>query len=61
MQLAEGQGADWLARAEAAKPFGRSIEPDDVARLALFLLSADSGVMTGAVIDRDQMVIGAYD
>ncbi len=61
VQLAEGQAADWLARAEAAQPFGRLIEVDDVARLALFLLSADSGVMTGAVIDHDQMVIGAYD
>ncbi len=61
VQLAEGQDADWLARAEAAQPFGRLIKPDDVARLALFLLSADSGVMTGAVIDHDQMVIGAYD
>jgi len=61
VQLAEGQDTDWLARAEAAQPFGRLIKPDDVARLALFLLSADSGVMTGAVIDHDQMVIGAYD
>jgi NAD(P)-dependent dehydrogenase (short-subunit alcohol dehydrogenase family) len=61
VQLAEGQDADWLARAEAAQPFGRLIKPDDVARLALFLLSADSGVMTGAVIDHDQMVMGAYD
>jgi NAD(P)-dependent dehydrogenase (short-subunit alcohol dehydrogenase family) len=61
VQRAEGQDVDWLARAAAAQPFGRLIEPDDVARLALFLLSADSGVMTGAVIDHDQMVIGAYD
>jgi NAD(P)-dependent dehydrogenase (short-subunit alcohol dehydrogenase family) len=61
VQLAEGQSVDWLTHAEAAQPFGRLIKPDDVARLALFLLSADSGVMTGAVIDHDQMVIGAYD
>ena len=61
VQRAEGRGADWLVRAEAAQPFGRLIKPDDVARLALFLLSADSGIMTGAVIDHDQMVIGAYD
>ncbi len=61
MQRAEGRDEDWLARAEAAQPFGRLIKPDDVARLALFLLSADSGIMTGAVIDHDQMVIGAYD
>jgi len=52
---------DRVQRAEAAQPFGRLIKPDDVARLALFLLSADSGIMTGAVIDHDQMVIGAYD
>ena len=61
VQLAEGQPADWLASAEAAQPFGRLIKPDDVARFVLFLLSADSGVMTGAVIDHDQMVMGAYD
>jgi NAD(P)-dependent dehydrogenase (short-subunit alcohol dehydrogenase family) len=61
VQRAEGQPADWLARAEAAQPFGRLIKPDDVAKLTLFLLSADSGVMTGAVIDHDQNVMGAYD
>ncbi len=60
-------GTVGAARAEiaafmtAAQPFGRRIKADGVARLTLFLLSADSGVMTGAVIDHDQMVIGAYD
>ena len=34
--------------------------PEDVARLAIFLLSAESGVMTGAVIDQEQFVIGAW-
>ena len=61
VQRAEGRPADWLATAEAAQPFGRLIKPDDVARLTLFLLSADSGVMTGSVIDHDQNVMGAYD
>ncbi|MBT5264553.1 MAG: SDR family oxidoreductase [Rhodospirillaceae bacterium] len=61
VQIAEGQGEDWLAQAEAEQPFGRLIKPDDVARLTLFLLSQDSGIMTGAVIDHDQMVMGAYD
>lgn len=60
-QLDEGQPEDWLAAAEARQPFGRLIKPDDVARLTLYLLSADSGVMTGAVIDHDQMAMGAYD
>lgn len=61
VQLAEGQPADWLARAEAAQPFGRLIKPEDVAEATLFLLGAASGIMTGSVIDYDQMVIGAYD
>jgi len=59
VQLAEGQPEDWLVQAEAAQPFGRLIKPDDVAEAVLFLLGA--GVMTGSVIDYDQMVIGAYD
>jgi NAD(P)-dependent dehydrogenase (short-subunit alcohol dehydrogenase family) len=61
VQLAEGQPADWLKKAEAAQPFGRLIKPDDVAEAALFLLGPASGIMTGSVIDYDQMVIGAYD
>jgi len=61
VQRAEGRPAGWLAAAEAGQPFGRLIKPDDVARLTLFLLSSDSGVMTGSVIDHDQNVMGAYD
>lgn len=61
VQLAEGQPADWLARAEARQPFGRLIKPADVAEAALFLIGPGSGIMTGSVIDYDQMVIGAYD
>ncbi len=61
VQLAEGQPENWLALAEAKQPFGRLIKPADVAEAALFLLSPASGIMTGAVIDYDQMVIGGYD
>jgi NAD(P)-dependent dehydrogenase (short-subunit alcohol dehydrogenase family) len=61
VQLAEGQPADWLEKAEAAQPFGRLIKPEDVAEATLFLLGPGSGIMTGSVIDYDQMVIGAYD
>lgn len=61
VQRAEGQPADWLQRAEAAQPFGRLIKPADVAEATLFLLGPASGIMTGSVIDYDQMVIGAYD
>ncbi len=61
IQLAEGQPEDWLARAEAAQPMGRLISTEDVARITLFLLGPQSGVMTGSLIDCDQMVMGAYD
>lgn len=61
IQLAEGQPEDWLARAEAEQPMGRLITTGDVTNIALFLLGPDSGVMTGSVVDCDQMVMGAYD
>jgi hypothetical protein len=34
---------------------------DDVARLALYLLSDASEPMSGALIDQEQFVIGAFD
>lgn len=56
-----GKGEGWLAEAEAAQPFGRLIKPEDVARLALFLLSGAGGPMTGAVIDQEQWVTGSRE
>lgn len=51
----------WLAEAEAAQPFGRLIDPEELARAICFLASDESGLMTGAVIDYDQTVQGAGD
>jgi NAD(P)-dependent dehydrogenase (short-subunit alcohol dehydrogenase family) len=56
-----GGGADWLDKAEAEQPFGRLIKPDEAARTICFLLSDESGMMTGACIDFDQSVKGAGD
>lgn len=53
-----GAGDDWLEEAEAAQPFGRLIKPDELASLIAFVASDDAGMMTGAVIDFDQSVIG---
>lgn len=61
VKIAEGEPGDWLARAESEQPFGRLVSTGDVARLTLFLLGPDSGIMTGALIDCDQNVMGAYD
>lgn len=52
-------GKDWLEEAEAGMPFGRLIKPDELAGAITFLASDDSGMMTGAVIDFDQSIIGA--
>ncbi|RWF38793.1 MAG: SDR family oxidoreductase [Mesorhizobium sp.] len=54
-----GHGPGWLDAANAAQPFGRLLRPDDIANLAVFLLSDAAGPMTGAVIDQEQSVIGA--
>jgi NAD(P)-dependent dehydrogenase (short-subunit alcohol dehydrogenase family) len=54
-----GLGEGWLGAANAAQPNGRLLVPDDIARLALFLLSEASFPMTGALIDQEQsLVIG---
>jgi len=53
--------ADWLAKAAASQPNGRLVDPQEVARAVAFLCSAESGLMTGSVIEFDQSVWGAYD
>jgi len=52
-------GQDWLEEAEASQPFGRLIKADEAARAIAFLASDESGLMTGALVDFDQSVIGA--
>ena len=52
-------GKDWLEEAEARRPFGRLIKPDELAAAIAFLASDESGLMTGAVIEFDQSVRGA--
>lgn len=61
IQARDGRPPDWLDTAEAAQPFGRLIRPRDVAGLAVHLLSDAAEMMTGALIDFDQNVMGAYD
>ncbi|MEM8728544.1 MAG: SDR family oxidoreductase [Pseudomonadota bacterium] len=61
LQLAESGDPDWEAKARADLPFGRLIDPKEVARAILFLASEDAGIMTGSVIQYDQSVWGGYD
>lgn len=57
----DGATDGWLARAEAEMPFGRLIKPDEIARTIVHLATSESGMMTGAVVDWDQTVLGAGD
>ena len=51
----------WLEEAVKSRPFGRLLDPKEVARACGYLASAESGLMTGANIDFDQMVAGTSD
>jgi NAD(P)-dependent dehydrogenase (short-subunit alcohol dehydrogenase family) len=56
---AHGRGPGWLEEAEKAQPFGRLLKPPEVARAIAYLASAESGLMTGTILDFDQQVQGA--
>ncbi|MGL3606365.1 SDR family oxidoreductase [Rhizobium sp. G187] len=56
-----GASEDWLQQAAARQPFGRLVDPAEVARACAYLSSAESGLMTGATINFDQSVWGAYE
>jgi NAD(P)-dependent dehydrogenase (short-subunit alcohol dehydrogenase family) len=50
----------WLKEVEAQQPMGQLVKPDQLAGLVAYMLSPDSGVMTGALVDYDQNVAGRY-
>ena len=51
---------DWVQKASAKLPMGKLVQPKELAKLVALILSDQGGVMTGAVIDYDQKVIGAF-
>lgn len=61
IQLAESGDPDWEEKARAALPFGRLLDPAEVARAVLWMASDESGMLTGSVIQFDQSVWGGYD
>ena len=60
VQTGTGQADDWLAAADASRPFGRLLRPDDIAPMVTYLLSDAARMITGSVIDFDQTVHGPY-
>ena len=61
MRTFHGAEAGWQAEAGKALPWGRLIDPAEVARAVAFLCSQESGLMTGSVIEYDQSIWGGYD
>ncbi len=61
VQKQMGKGDNWLEEAEAQQPFGRILRPLDVSYLVAYLLSDQSEMMTGSLVDLNQNVIGAWD
>lgn len=55
-----GASEDWLATAEASRPFGQLLKPAGIARTICYLASAESAPMTGAVLDYEQTVFGGH-
>ncbi|MCP3991537.1 MAG: SDR family oxidoreductase [Actinomycetia bacterium] len=55
----EGAQDGWLEAAEAGQPWGKLIKPDEIARTIVHLATPDSGMLSGAIIDWDQSVLGA--
>jgi NAD(P)-dependent dehydrogenase (short-subunit alcohol dehydrogenase family) len=52
---------DWAEHIGARMPSGRLISPDDVAGVMSFLVSPEAQMMTGAIIDYEQMPFGVFD
>ena len=61
IQLDESGDPEWEDKARASLPFGRLVDPEEVAKAVLWMSSEDSGIMTGSVIHYDQSVWGGYD
>lgn len=55
-----GAGDDWAEKAAQELPMGRLVQPKQLAGLISYMLSPESGVMTGSLVDYDQVVAGAY-
>jgi NAD(P)-dependent dehydrogenase (short-subunit alcohol dehydrogenase family) len=53
--------ASWMAEANKSVVRGRLVQTDEMARAVAYLASAESGLMTGAIIDFDQAIQGCFE
>lgn len=56
-----GLPQDWAQAIGRRMPGGRLITPEDVSGLYEFLVSPSAHMMTGAIIDYEQMPVGVFD
>ena len=59
VQKKQGTRRDWLADAVKTMPFGRLLTPREIAYAAAYFASDESALITGGVLDMEQMPIGA--
>lgn len=60
VQMQQGSPDNWLEIAEETSPFGRILKPDDVAKFCVYLLSEESGILTGSNMDFAHRVVGVF-
>lgn len=60
VQAQQGSPENWLELGEKSSPFGRILKPEDVAKLCVYLLSDESGILTGSNIDYSHRVMGVF-
>ena len=58
MRTYHGAQDGWVEEAARTRPFGRLINPREIARACAYLASDESGLMTGSNIDFDQTIVG---
>ena len=61
VQRKSRKGGEWLDEAIATRPFGRLIQPQEIAYAAAYFASDESALITGAVVDMEQTPVGAYE
>jgi NAD(P)-dependent dehydrogenase (short-subunit alcohol dehydrogenase family) len=61
VQRKQRNGGDWLEEALALRPWGRLLTPQDIAYAAAYFASDQSALVTGAVLDMEQIPVGAYE
>lgn len=61
VQQQMGKGKDWLQKAAPSLPSGQLLQPPQIAKKVVFLLSDDSVPITGSIIDWDQQPLYCWD